>query len=71
MAAANINSHEGEICAFCQNWQGDASPRPDRSNPQIYEFNRGAVGMCSCTRQTKSAYLHCSCGDFMRSYRIR
>ena len=71
MAKANINNYEGEICAFCQNWQGDADPRPDRSNPSIYEFDRGAEGKCVCTRTIKSAYMHCSCGEFARDFRIR
>lgn len=69
MSKANTNLPEGRICAFCQNWQGNANPIPDHSNPDVYEYDRSAKGRCACKGTITSAYFHC--GDFMKSYNIR
>lgn len=71
MSEANITNYQGVICAFCHNWLGNSNPRPNPSNPNIYEFDRDAEGKCTHTKSVKQAYLHCSCDKFERDNRIK
>lgn len=55
------NGYSGNICAFCNYWEGDANLRSRSSS--LIEFDDKAKGICLKTRSTWTAG-HGACSKF-------